>query len=215
MLVRERPGASDWLDGGVFDDVRRDGFAHVPGALRPGERHRLLEEADMARNRFLAVPDRINGVQQCADQLTVRVGDLGHPSVNGLSGRVRRALARWPTESDAHRFEPTEARYMRYRGRRAGLGAHVDGKCYRVLVCVFSLVGTAEFSVVADASGSAAGVLVEPGDLLLLRAPGFGGGPDGRRRHAVGPPLDGERVSLTLRMVGATSPDLGRRALPG
>lgn len=206
-MVRDRPGLNDRLDGLVYGALAENGFAHIPGALSAEGRCRLLDEAVTARNRFLALPHRVNGVTQRADQLTLRVGDVHHPAVNDLVRSVVDAVSDWPTRSAAGTFRPTEARYMRYTGEAAGLGAHVDGKFYRVLVCVFSLIGSARFRVVEDGSGPAAGVLVEPGDLLLLRAPGFEGASDGRRRHAVGPPLDGdERVSLTLRMVGATAP---------
>lgn len=191
------------LGGGVPDEVLARGFAHVRGALAADERRALLDGAATARNRFLALPDRVNGVDQSADQLTLRVGDPHHESVNRLAAAVVDAVAGWPAEAGLAAYRPSEARYMRYTGDGAGLGAHVDGKFYRLLVCVFSLVGSARFRVVADQSGPAADVVVEPGDLLLLRAPGLGGAADGRRRHAVGPPLDGDaRISLTLRMVG-------------
>jgi hypothetical protein len=204
-VLTRPPGVVGGLGGGVPDEVLARGFAHVRGALAAGERRRLLDEAATARNRFLALPDRVNGVDQNADQLTLRVGDPHHESVNELAAAVVDVVTRWPVEAGLGAYRPTEARFMRYTGDGAGLGPHVDGKFYRLLVCVFSLVGSARFHVVADQSGPAADVLVEPGDLLLLRAPGLGGASDGRRRHAVGPPLDGdERISLTLRMVGAT-----------
>ena len=210
-MLRERPPA-DWLDDRVLADVCRDGFAHVPGALRDQECAELLREADANGGRFLALPDRVNGVEQRADQLSVRVGDRRHPAVNRLVSRVCRGLARWPAASLAPHFVPTEARYMRYTGGSAGLGAHRDGKCYRLIVCVFSLTGSASFLVSEDDPWPGAELMVEQGDLVVLRAPGFWGGADGRRRHAVGPPLEGERVSLTLRMVGATAPPAGRTA---
>ena len=206
-VLARPPGVASRLGSGGPGEVLARGFAHVGGVLGAGQRRRLLDEAAGARGRFLALPDRVNGVDQDADQLTLRVGDAHHESVNELAAAVVEAVAGWPAEAGLTGYRPTEARYMRYTGDRAGLGAHVDGKVYRLLVCVFSLVGSARFRVVADESGPAAEVLVEPGDLLLLRAPGMGGAADGRRRHAVGPPLDGaERISLTLRMVGGTRP---------
>ena len=205
-MVRGCAPLGERMGAGAHGDLARHGFAHLPGALSEGGRRRLLDDAGAAGSRFLVLPDRVNGVTQCADQLTLRVGGAGHPAVNDLARSVVDAVARWPVSAGAAGFRPTEARYMRYTGDGAGLGAHVDGKFYRVLVCVFSLVGAAEFRVVADRWGPAARFLVEPGDLLLLRAPGFAGEADGRRRHAVGPPVDGDqRISLTLRMVGATS----------
>ena len=206
VLERERRRLIDGLSMEVFDDVRRHGFAHVPDILPASERRRLLREAEIARSRFLALPERVNGVQQRADQLTLRVGHPHQPAVNELSRSLREAVKGWPAASGAAQFSPTEARYMRYTGTSAGLGPHRDGKCYRLLVCVLSLAGSARFSVLADGVMPATDVLVEPGDLIVLRAPGFAGGADGRRRHAVGPPLDDERISLTVRMVGGTMP---------
>ena len=206
LLERERPPLAGAFGDRVLSEVSRDGFSHVRGAVAEHERRRLLDEAESARGRFLALPHRVNGVAQRADQLSLRVGDPRHPSLNHLAGTVCRALARWPVASQAPRFAPSEARYMRYAGTGAGLGPHRDGKCYRVVVCVFSLAGSAPFHVYEDHEGAlpAADLLVEPGDLVLLRAPGFWGDGDGRRRHAVGPPLEEERISLTLRMVGGT-----------
>ncbi|HEX2698642.1 MAG TPA: hypothetical protein VHM89_00360 [Acidimicrobiales bacterium] len=204
--VKERERASFSLDVGIDEtlaDVARDGFALARGALPGDERLRLLGEARGAGNRFLRVPARVNGVLQRADQLSVRVGDPTCPAVNGMAARLRRQLLSADDDHALHGFTATEARFMRYRGDTGGLGPHRDGMCYGLLVAVYSLAGSAEFTVLSDDAGPVIRLLVEAGDLLLLRAPGFDGAPDGRRRHAVGPPLSGgERVSLTLRMVG-------------
>jgi hypothetical protein len=204
--VQERERGPLQLERGVddvLDEVAARGFALERGALDRSDRRRLLAEAAGASDRFLRVPDRVNGVQQRADQLSLRIGDPRCPVVNALAERLRRHLTAGTDVHGVHRFAPTEARYMRYRGERGGLGAHRDGMCYGLVVAVYSLSGSAEFTVLPESSEPTIRMLVEPGDLLLLRAPGFDGQPDGRRRHAVGPPLSGgERVSLTLRMIG-------------
>lgn len=204
--MQERARGPLLLEDGVdhvLAEVAATGFALVRRALPDGERLRLLAEANEASERFLRVPARVNGVQQKAHQLSLRIGDPRCPWVNALAGRLRDVLT---TAADMHgvqRFSATEARYMRYRGDAGGLGPHRDGMCYGLVVAVYSLTGSAEFNVLPDEAEPTIRMLVEPGDLLLLRAPGFDGEPDGRRRHAVGPPLSGgERVSLTLRMVG-------------
>lgn len=202
--ARGRLSLGDGMDE-VLAEVARTGFALVGGALPDADRRRLLAEADAACGRFLEVPSRVNGVAQRAAQLSLRVGDPLCPVVNGLAAALQGLLASCPDAYGLHRFTATEARYMRYRGRAGGLGVHRDGKCYGLLVAVYSLTGSAPFTVLPDEwerEEPAVRMLVEPGDLLLLRAPGFDGEPDGRRRHAVGAPLVGERVSLTLRMAG-------------
>jgi len=66
---------------------------------------------------------------------------------------------------------------------------------------VFTLAGSARFSVCADRSGN---VLEEweaaSGSLVLLRGPGFDGVEDGRPFHCVQGPVSGERYSLTFRV---------------
>ncbi|MGH9151251.1 MAG: hypothetical protein ACRD03_02355, partial [Acidimicrobiales bacterium] len=172
LLARPRPALRDRLDGAVYDGVRRWGFAHLAGVLAAGQRAGLIDEARAAGGRFLALPERVNGIDQCADQLTLRAGDAHHPWVNELCRAVVDGVAGWPAASGAAAFRPTEARYMRYTGGRVGLGPHVDGKFYRMLVFVFSLAGSAEFRLAADGSGPAADLVVRPGDLLVMRAPG-------------------------------------------
>lgn len=186
----------------LLDRVARDGVARVRGALPDALRHDLLAGAQTAPEQFLSLPRRTNRVVQGADQLTVRIGDPAHPCLNALAGSLSWALG-GDDDPDMRRFSPTEGRYMRYVGPASGLGAHRDGKCYRLVVCVFSLAGRALFTVLGDAATRPCRLLVEPGDLVLLRAPGLRGTPDGRPRHAVGPARDGERVSLTVRMNGS------------
>jgi hypothetical protein len=204
--VKERARRPLLLEDGIDDVlavVAADGFALVRAALPEPDRRRLLEEASRAGSRFLEVPERVNGVHQHADQLSLRVGDPRCPVVNDLAARLAALVTSGADAHGVRRFAATEARFMRYRGDAGGLGPHRDGMCYGLVVAVYSLAGSAEFTVLPDGDGPTIRLLVEPGDLLLLRAPGFDGEPDGRRRHAVGPPLcGGERVSLTLRMVG-------------
>lgn len=213
--VRERvPGHRDLqegLDVRVLEDVARLGVAHVRGALSHDFCHRLLGEAETARGQYLNLPARVNGVQQRAEQLAVRIGDPAHPALDELILTLSAALAEEPQGTGVQRFSPTEARYMRYTGCAAGLGAHRDGKCYALLVCVFSIAGAAPFTIFGDGSEPPLSFIVDAGDLVLLRAPGFAGVADGRPRHAVGPPLSGKRVSLTLRTVRGRSGAMAER----
>lgn len=195
-------GLADGLDPRVLQEVAASGVAVVRGALPQALCERLVAEAAGAQHRFLHLPLRVNGVAQRAEQLTARIGDPAHAGLDGLITMLRAALARQPDGTGVRRFAPTEARYMRYSGHASGLGAHRDGKCYALLVCVFTLLGSAPFAVTGE-DGPSLDVLVHAGDLVILRAPGFAGIADGRRLHAVGAPLAGDRVSLTLRMVRA------------
>lgn len=194
----------------VLKAVGDTGAAVVRNAIPSSVCRKLVDEAEAVSGRYLALPSPVNGVHQRAEQLAVRVGDPSHPALHHLVARVRRALASEPGGTGVECFDPNEARFMRYAGAAAGVGVHRDGKCYALLVCIFTLAGTAPFAVVDDDGRRVLDVLVHAGDLVLLRAPGFAGGADGRPRHTVGQPLAGPRVSLTLRMVrGSPRPASG------
>jgi hypothetical protein len=66
---------------------------------------------------------------------------------------------------------------------------------------VLSLQGSARQAIVADraASRPLASWRCRPGDVVLLRAPGWAGRDDGRPLHLVESDA-GERLSLSLRM---------------
>ena len=182
-------------------DVARNGVAVVRGALSQPSCDELVDEAEGASTRYLDLPRRVNGVHQRAEQLAVRTDDPDLPALGRLISALRATMAAQPRWTGLRQFEPTQARFMRYRGDAAGLGLHRDGKCYALLVCIFSLAGTAPFRIVGEDGGPSLDVLVHAGDLVLLRAPGFAGAADGRPQHAVGAPLGEHRISLTLRMV--------------
>lgn len=189
------------IDRRAILDVARHGVAVVRGALSQAACDELVDESGRAEARYLDLPPRINGVHQQAEQLAVRTDDPSLPALGRLITVLRAATAAQPEWTGLQAFEPTQARFMRYCGDGAGLGAHRDGKCYALLVGIFSLAGTAPFRVLGDDGTPSLDVLVHAGDLVLLRAPGFAGFPDGRPKHAVGAPLGDHRISLTLRMV--------------
>ncbi|MGH9004930.1 MAG: hypothetical protein ACRDYV_17545 [Acidimicrobiia bacterium] len=161
----------------------------------------LLAEVD--GHRFCPVAEQVGQVRQRAEELVVPVGKAGYPVTARLAAALHAAASpRSPRLLGLERFVPNEAVYLRYRGRAAGISPHRDHKRYAVLIAVFTLLGEARLSVVADRAGEhvLASWLTAPGDLFLLRASGFGGDEDRRPLHAVGPPTGYERVSLTLRM---------------
>ncbi|MGH9178481.1 MAG: hypothetical protein ACRD0N_08000 [Acidimicrobiales bacterium] len=184
-------------------DLARHGVAVVPGALSQERCDELVDEAARANSSYLDLPPRVNGVHQRAEQLAVRTDDPELPALGRLISVLRATMALQPRWTGLRQFVPTQARFMRYRGNHAGLGLHRDGKCYALVVCVFSLAGTAPFRVVGEDGGPSLDVLVHAGDLVLLRAPGFAGVADGRLQHAVGAPMGEHRISLTIRMVRA------------
>lgn len=188
--------------GPALAGVARDGFALVPDALPAPWRRRMLRE--VAGEAFWAMPETVGRTPQRAHQLIVHRGDAARPVTDAvgaaLAGAVRTAA---PVGAGLDRFAPSHAMYLRYAGPEDGMGAHRDAMTYVLLVCVLTLRGAARFSVLAGPGGKPrASWTTEPGDLCLLRGPGFAGEPDGRPWHRVEGPDGEERVSVVFRMSG-------------
>jgi hypothetical protein len=107
-------------------------------------------------------------------------------------GASLRGLATW---------RPNEAGVGVYRPGSVGVTAHMDGRWYRRLVAVFTLVGAARFEVRAAREGEPIEAWdARAGGVTFLRGPGLARARDGRPYHAVHGPRRGVRCSLALRM---------------
>jgi hypothetical protein len=84
---------------------------------------------------------------------------------------------------------------------QTGITAHLDGKWYRRLVVVVTVVGSARFEVTEGRDGPVLeGWDASAGGITLMRGPGLGGVRDGRPFHRIWPPSRGVRCSVALRM---------------
>jgi hypothetical protein len=194
---------------GLLDDVRRAGFARWPQALGPAWRLGLLHE--LKGRRFQPLREEVGPVRQRGEEMMVAADDPHYPVVAQLVTILKDALTSDVEDiAGLERFSPNQAVFLRYRGPGAGISPHRDHKRYALLVAAFTLAGKAQFSIVADRAGQhvLASWMTTPGDLCLLRAPGFDGHHDGRPLHAVGAPVGDQRLALTLRM--ETTPAVGR-----
>ena len=87
---------------------------------------------------------------------------------------------------------------QRYHPGSVGITPHRDHLRYEALVAIFPLSGRARFCVCSDRQGSdTQEIPAEPGDLLLMRAPGLFGLRD-RPFHFVDR-IESRRISLGLR----------------
>lgn len=189
--------------GAALHRTAKDGFAWLPGALPPTWRRAVLDQIEA--DRFRPLPST-SGTRVRADQLVVPTSPDGASPVarlvNRLGADVRRCA---PVGSGLDGYAPTSGVCLRYRGEEDGIGPHRDGKGYVLLVAVFSLWGTASFSIVSDRTARriVARRVAQPGDVCLLRGTGLAGVEDGRPWHSVAAPGgNGLRVSLVVRMAG-------------
>jgi len=179
-----------------------EGFDHVDDALEERFCRALWSEIRSGPLRWMAGTFGAAGVRMEIDGFDLDSPFEGFPLVAELAGaftdRVRsdgvsvRGLATW---------RPNEAGVGVYRPGSVGVTAHMDGRWYRRLVAVFTLVGAASFEVRAAREGEPVEAWVaRAGGVTFLRGPGLAGARDGRPYHAVHGPRRGVRCSLALRM---------------
>ena len=160
----------------ALDAMQRDDAASLP----------LLNEADQAR--LLAVCDRlpyrtatktIGGPGREVHQDFELCADIADDSpLHDLA----RALDRWIHTALAIMADPPIGRDLRfndlmvqryYPGSR-GITPHRDHITYRNIVALVTLSGRARFFICADRSGrDQREIAMTPGNLILMRAPGF------------------------------------------
>jgi len=186
----------------ALERTAREGFAHVDGVLDARFRRALWEEIRGGPLRRMAGTFGKAGVRMEIEGFDVEEPFEGFPLLERLrgelGGQVRerghgiRGLASWM---------PNEAGIAVYHPGSVGITAHLDGRWYRRLVAVFTLVGSGAFEIRAAREGE---VLerwhARAGGVTLMRAPGLAGARDGRPYHAVEGPRRGVRCSLALRM---------------
>ncbi|MEX2203190.1 MAG: hypothetical protein WD965_03790 [Actinomycetota bacterium] len=179
-----------------------EGFGHVDHALDERFCRALWSEIRSGPLRRMAGTFGAAGVRMEIDGFDIGAPFEGFPFVAGLAEalteRVRsegasvRGLATW---------RPNEAGIGVYGPGSVGVTAHMDGRWYRRLVAVFTLVGAARFEVRAAREGEPIETWdARAGGVTFLRGPGLAGARDGRPYHAVHGPKRGVRCSLALRM---------------
>jgi hypothetical protein len=190
--------ASRIRDG--LHDVREQGAAFVDAALRPGVMPDIAREVSSGNFEPLA---EYEGTARQDGEFFVVIGDMNRYL---LTARLRRELIAVVHQQGSEieglrRWNPNEAWVQRYRQASRGITVHKDLKRHGMLVAVFTLEGTATFTVCKNRAGDARmSWAAGPGSLVLLRGPGFDGTEDDRPLHAVDGPGDGQRLSLTFRM---------------
>jgi len=186
--------------GPALRRTEAQGFAHLDDVIEPALRRALWRELRSGPLRpmegsFGRVRMQISGfdVAEPMDAFP-RLAELR----DAVTQRVRRdgadirGLATW---------RPNEAGVGVTRPGQTGITAHLDGRWYRRLIAVVTVVGSARFEVTATREGPVIeGWQAGPGGVTLMRGPGLAGRRDGRPFHRIGPPSQRVRCSVALRM---------------
>lgn len=142
------------------------------------------------------------GVRMEIDGFDVDAPFEGFPHLQELAGAfTTRVVSDGAGVRGLRTWRPNEAGVGVYRPGSVGITAHLDGRRYRRLVAVFTLVGSAPFEVRSSREGAVRQRWhARAGGVTLLRGPGLAGSIDGRPFHTVHGPARGVRCSLALRM---------------
>jgi hypothetical protein len=184
----------------ALDKVRVDGAALVEHALADPFLEQLRGEANAVR--YEPLPDEEGRARQEGEIHVIRRTTSGYPAID----RLRTELVELVHENGAHipgclEWEPNETSIQRYHASALGITPHLDLKRYHYLVAIFTVEGSAPFTLCKNRDGDPlTSWPATAGSLVLLRAPGLAHIDDGRPLHAVAGPTAGHRISVSFRM---------------
>ena len=179
------------------------GAGHVDGVLEPRFLRALWREIGGGPLRSMTGTFGTAGVRMEIDGFDVDAPFEGFPRLRELADAfAERIVSHGAHVRGLRTWRPNEAGVGVYRPGSIGITPHLDGRRYRRLVAVFTLVGSAPFEVRSSREGDVEQRWqARAGGVTLLRGPGLAGSTDGRPFHAVHGPARGVRCSLALRMV--------------
>ena len=181
----------------------RLGYGRAPSGVDGAFLETLKVEVDTGP--FRPFGESFGPVRQQIDGYDVDIPDPAFPVLTRLCREIR---ARVRSDGRGIRgtvtWAPNEVGVAHYVPGSIGITPHMDGKWYRRLVVVVTVYGRAAFAICGsrDPDDVVERWISGPGDLVLMRGPGLAGNRDGRPFHLVHGPLEGERLSLGIRMAG-------------
>jgi hypothetical protein len=183
----------------ALQSVQRTGGVLVEDAL-PAELCSRIA-AEVAASAFERLPEHQGQVRQQGDILVLPAGLDAYPAIKGLRDELIHAVRRDAAGiAGLECWTPDEVSVQRYRAGTTGITPHRDQKRYRNLIAVFTVEGSATFTLCKNRAGEPlAQWPAGTGSLVLLRGPGLGGVDDGRPLHAVTGPTAGQRISVGFR----------------
>ena len=178
------------------------GAAHVDGVVEPRFLRALWREIAHGPLRSMTGTFGAAGVRMEIDGFDVAAPFEGFPRLRELADAfTERVVSDGSGVRGLRTWRPNEAGIGVYRPGSIGITPHLDGRRYRRLVAVSTLVGSAPFELLASREGAVEQRWqARAGGVTFLRGPGLAGSIDGRPFHTVHGPARGVRCSLALRM---------------
>lgn len=178
-----------------IDIVKRTGAVLLRGYVTTDLRADILKEH--AEKSKSTVDEQENNVHQQFETINYRFPDEATPTTcvfgQGLLAFISYEVPNWEPNDTAIQYY--------YPFQTVGIDPHRDYARDRLLVAVATLTGEADFHIELDESNGKkwSKRQLQPGDLVLLRAPGLTGAEEDRPYHRIDPPKNNLRVSLALR----------------
>jgi hypothetical protein len=154
---------------------------------------------------FKPLPDQLGayGVREEAELLQIAPDDTSRfPTTTRLGADIAQLVHQQGKKiAGLDGWEPNDIAAMRYHAGSLGITPHRDGKGYKLLIAIFTVEGSAPFTLCANRKGDIVDQWqTASGSLILMRGPGLRGIENDRPFNTVAGPRTGTRVSLTFRM---------------
>lgn len=178
----------------ILKQVEQRGSLKLSGAIDSGLKHELAATASDLETQLLS--EREARVIQEFETVNYRYPDETPEAVNRLGAQIEAVISPVLPE-----WRPNDVAIQRYHPGHAGIGWHRDYLRDKLLVAVATIEGWARFDIeVYDTPNQShlESFYTNPGDIVLLRAPGLNEADD-RPYHRIFPPEDGVRTSIAFR----------------
>jgi hypothetical protein len=172
--------------------IQQDGYCFVRRALSPDECNAALR----VHLEWRSLAPLVGKISQRGWFVQFERSELPQASET-IASRLEEELHLLAGEPWLSSLSFNEITYQRYLPEEGHISLHRDQLRYSGIIAVFTLRGEARISVVPHHSSTEVDQVAAQGDLFL-----FGtkrNELDIRPRHFVHPPVNGERISLTLR----------------